>query len=62
MSVLQWFGTWIITIALLITVGKTSWGRPIVYGLLWLALLLLILTHADELASFYNVEALNLNG
>ena len=59
---LSWITTWVIMIALLAFIAQTSWGRVIVYWLLWLALLLLLVTHADELSSMINIEALQLNG
>ncbi len=59
---LSWMTTWIVVIALLALVAQTSWGRVIVYWLLWLALLLLLVTHADELSGMINLEALQLNG
>lgn len=58
----RWFGTWLMMIVLLMFLSKTTWGRPIVYGLLWLAVLLLLVSHADELTSLFDVNALNLNG
>lgn len=59
---LSWLTTWIVMIALIALVAQTSWGRVIVYWLLWLALLLLLVTHADELSGMINIEALQLNG
>jgi hypothetical protein len=61
-GVVSWVGTWLVMILLLLFLAKTSWGKPIVYGLIWLAVLLLLVTHADELTSFFNVNALRLNG
>ena len=61
-GVVSWVGTWLVMILLLVFLAKTSWGRPIVYGLIWLAVLLLIVSHADELTSFLNINALKLNG
>lgn len=61
-GVVSWVGTWLAMILLLLFLSKTAWGRPIVYGLIWLAVLLLLVTHADELTSFFNVNALRLNG
>ena len=62
LGALSWLSTWIIMIALLAIIAQTSWGRTIVYWLLWLAVLLLLVTHADELTSLFNIEALQLNG
>lgn len=61
-GVITWVGTWLITIVGLAVLAKTAWGRPIVYGMIWLAVVLLLVSHAEELAQFYNVEALQLNG
>lgn len=62
MSIVSWFGTWLMMIVLLIVLAQTRWGRPIVYGLLWLAVLLLLVSHADELTSMFSLKALELNG
>lgn len=61
-GVVRFFGTWLIVLIVLIALSKTRWGAPIVYGLLWLAVLLLVVTHAEELTSFFSLEALQLNG
>lgn len=59
---LSWLTTWIVMIALIALIAQTTWGKVIVYWLLWLALLLLLVTHADELSNMINIEALQLNG
>jgi hypothetical protein len=61
-GVVTWVSTWVIMILLLVMIAKTKAGRTIVYYLLWLSVLLLLVTHADELASLVNPEALQLNG
>lgn len=57
-----WIATWLIMITLLVIIAQTSWGRSVVYWLMWLAVTLLLVTHSDELTSLFNVQALNLNG
>lgn len=59
---ITWISTWVIMILLLVLVSKTSWGKPIVYWFMWLAVVLLLVTHADELTSLIDVKALQLNG
>ena len=59
---LTWISTWIIMILLLVMISATRWGRSIVYYLLWLAVVLLLVTHADELSSLIDTKALQLNG
>lgn len=61
-GVLSWLLTWTMMIVLLTVLSKTSWGRPLVYWFLWLAVLLLVVTHADEISSAFNPGALQLNG
>ena len=58
----KWLATWIVFIALLSILARTSWGKGIVYWALWLLVLLLLVTHADELTSIIDLNALNLNG
>lgn len=59
---LQWFGTWALVIMVFYGLSKTRWGQPIVYGMLWLALVLLVVSHADEITNFVSLKALQLNG
>ena len=58
----RWIATWIIFIALIAIFARTSWGKGISYWALWLLVVLLIVTHADELTSVIDLSALNLNG
>ena len=57
-----WLMTWVVTIILLVVVAQTAWGRTIVYWFLWLAVVLLLVSHADELSQLIDVKALQLNG
>lgn len=59
---LTWISTWIIMILFLVMISATGWGRSIVYYILWLAVILLLVTHADELSSLIDMKALQLNG
>jgi hypothetical protein len=61
-GVISWIGTWLVVIAAMIWLSNTRWGRPIVYYLLWLSVVLLIVGNADELTGFFNAKALQLNG
>jgi len=57
-----WIATWLIMIAVLVALAGTNWGKTIVYYVLWLAVVLLVVSHGSELASLVNVQALQLNG
>lgn len=57
-----WISTWIIMLLFLVMISATGWGRSIVYYILWLAVILLLVSHADELSSLIDVKALQLNG
>lgn len=61
-GVVTWVSTWLIMILFLVMMSKTKAGKTIVYYLLWLSVLLLLFTHADELSSLVSTEALQLNG
>lgn len=50
-SALQWMATWIVILSIVALLAKTSWGRPIVYYVTWLAVLLLVLGHASDFAN-----------
>ena len=59
---LKFVTTWLAMILLLIMLARSSWGKPVVYWVLWLSVTLLLVTHADELASLVDVSSLQLNG
>ncbi len=61
-GVISWVGTWITMILLLVILSKTRWGKTLVYWLLWLAVILLLVSHADEISNFFDAQALQLNG
>lgn len=58
----SFLGTWLVVIVGLSLLARTKWGYPLVYGAIWLAVVLLVVSHADELTSFFNPQALELNG
>lgn len=61
-GMVKWVSTWLIMIMFLVIISNTGWGRSIVYYLLWLAVILLLVTHSDELSSLFDANALQLNG
>lgn len=61
-GVISWVATWAIMLTALFMISQTQWGRPIVYWFLWLAVVLLVVTHADELTQLFDIKALQLNG
>lgn len=62
MSAFTWLATWVIFLTVLIFFASTEWGKGIAYWSLWLLVVLLLVTHADELVSLVDLSALNLNG
>lgn len=59
---IQFFTTWLLIIGGLIALASSRWGKTLVYYLVWLALLLLLVTHADELSGLISLQSLQLNG
>ncbi len=53
-TALQWLTSWIAILLLLALLAKSSWGKPLVYYTLWLAVAFLALTHATDIASLIN--------
>lgn len=47
---------------MLAMLSSTEWGKSIVYYLLWLAVVLLLVTHTEELKSLMPTAAYALNG
>lgn len=50
----QFIGAWLIVIALGIGLANTGWGKTVLYYGLWLAVALLLITHANELSQILN--------
>lgn len=46
-----WMGGWLIVIIGLVSLTQTGWGRTIVYYFLWLAVLLLVVTHSNTITT-----------
>ncbi len=53
-SALQWFTSWVAILLIVGLLARTSWGRPAVYYLTWMTVLILVLTHAGEFAAIIN--------
>jgi hypothetical protein len=51
MNAISWLTAWIVAIVLLVALASTSWGKGIVYYFLWLAVVLLLVTHGNEVQS-----------
>ena len=62
MSAFQFLTAWLLMIAMLAMLSSTEWGKSIVYYLLWLAVVLLLVTHTEELKSLMPTAAYALNG
>jgi fatty acid desaturase len=60
-SAVTWLTSWIAILLMVVLLARTSWGRPIVYYALWLAVALLIFGHASELAGLISGKS-NPNG
>ena len=53
MSAINWFAAWLLFILILAGIARTSWGRPLVYYLLWLAVIFLLVSHYEEIISLF---------
>lgn len=53
-SALQWFASWIAILLLVALLARSSWGKSIVYYFVWMTVLILVLTHASDLAALIN--------
>jgi len=62
MPAFQFFVAWLMMIAFLAMLSTTEWGKSVVYYLLWLAVVLLLVTHVDEIKSLMPQAAYALNG
>ena len=54
MNAWQFFVKWAVLIILLLVIAKTDLGRRFVYYGMWLAVLLLIVTHPSDIANVLN--------
>ncbi len=53
MGAYQWFGAWLLFIILLIAIAQIKAGRTILYYLLWLAVVLLVVSHYQEITNMF---------
>ena len=51
---ITFLGAWLIVIVAGVALASTGWGKTILYYILWLAVILLILSHANELSAMLN--------
>lgn len=58
MAFAQWFGAWLLFILLLVAFAKTAAGKTIVYYLLWLAVIFLLVSHSQEIASMFSAAGI----
>lgn len=54
MNAWQFFVKWAVLILLVLVIAKTDLGRRVVYYLMWLAVLLLVVTHPQDIANVLN--------
>lgn len=47
-SALGWLASWVAILGIVALLARTSWGKPIVYYTMWLAIAVLILTHSQD--------------
>ena len=50
----SFIGAWLIVIVLGVALASTGWGKTILYYILWLAVILLVLTHIQEISNMLN--------
>ncbi len=53
MQAFQWFGAWLLFILLLIALAQVRAGKTILYYLLWLAVVLLVVSHYQEITDMF---------
>ena len=47
-------GAWLLVIVAGVGLASTGWGKTILYYILWLAVILLVLSHAQEISNMLN--------
>ena len=52
-NVITWLASWFIIFAIIIALLQTSWGKVIVYWSTWLLIVLLLVTHANEIGNIF---------
>lgn len=52
-SLVTWLAAWILLIAGGIALSKTSWGTSLLYYVIWLAIILLLITHYAEVEALF---------
>lgn len=62
MSAINWFAAWAVFILIIAAIAQTSWGRPVVYYLLWLAVIFLLVSHYQEIIELFAEGGITPNG
>jgi hypothetical protein len=47
-------GAWLLVIVFAVALAGTGWGKTILYYILWLAVIMLVLSHASEISNMLN--------
>lgn len=50
-SAVQWFAAWAVLLLALVLLARSTWGKPIVYYVTWLAITILVLTHSADITN-----------
>ena len=50
----SFIGAWLLVIVIGVALASQGWGKTILYYVLWLAVILLILSHATEISNMLN--------
>lgn len=54
MPFIKWAGAWLIFLLVLAALAKTNGGKTILYYLLWLAIVLLLLIHYQDITGLFS--------
>ena len=51
---ITFLGAWLLVIVFAVALAGTGWGKTLLYYILWLAVILLVITQAQEISTMLN--------
>ena len=51
---ITFLGAWLLVIVFAVALAGTGWGKTLLYYILWLAVILLVITQAQEISNMLN--------
>ncbi len=61
-SAFNWLAAWLLFILIIVAIAQTKAGNTVVYYLAWLAVILLVVSHYQEITDILKAGGINATG